>query len=241
MKKTRKNKRREITPSARWSSKQAYEDALRLYRSDRHLEAWRKLKPFTESEEPTVGVMKLFVDICDQIVRVPATAFLARSWTWRMMFGKSPPFRERGPYLHTSMPKPSITEKRRKAIALVLEDKLSPTQAGRALNFTRPAVERWVREYLARHPDGPPPESSYARACLVSLSPPQERMLEPCSPSPTPVAAFVAIRLDDEVVPAPPSPITVEILTGNGFVMRLQLPTVYDVAMLLRSLEAESC
>jgi transposase-like protein len=135
------------------------------------------------------------------------------------------------------MPKPSITEKRRKAIALVLEDKLSPTQVGRALNFTRPAVERWVREYLARHPDGPPPESSYGRACLVSLSPPREQ----CPPSPAPATAFVAIRLDDEVIPAPPSPISVEILTVSGFVMRLQLPTVYDVAMLLRSLEAESC
>jgi hypothetical protein len=139
------------------------------------------------------------------------------------------------------MPKPSITEKRRKAIALVLEDKLSPTQAGRALNFTRHAVERWVREYLARHPDGPPPESSYSRACLVSLSPPRERMLEPCPPSFPPATAFVAIRLDDEVASAPPSPISVEILTGNGIAVRLQLPSVYDVAMLLRSLEVKSC
>jgi hypothetical protein len=139
------------------------------------------------------------------------------------------------------MPKSYITEKRRKAIALVVEDKLSPTQAGRALNFTGRAVERWVREHLALHPDGPPPESSYARACLVSLSPPQERMIEACPPSSVPVAAFVAIRLDDEVAPAPPSPISVEILTGNGIAVRLQLPSVYDVAMLLRSLEVESC
>jgi len=42
------------------------------------------------------------------------------------------------------------TQKRRKAIALVLEDKLTPSQVAHALNYTGRAVRLWVRAYYTR-------------------------------------------------------------------------------------------
>jgi transposase-like protein len=122
----------------------------------------------------------------------------------------------------------SSTQKRNKAIALVIEDKLTPSQVARALGYTVRAVKRWVGEYLALHPSGASPESTYAPVCLESLS------------LPVKAPAFVAVRLEDEDTPAPTG-ISLEIHTRNHFMLRLQVPSVHDVALLLQSLETERC
>ena len=121
----------------------------------------------------------------------------------------------------------SSTQKRNKAIALVIEDKLTPSQVAQAFGYTVRAVKRWVGEYLAIHPSGKPPESSYAPVCLESLYPVKE-------------PAFVPVRIEDEATPEPMA-ISLEIHTRNHFILRLQLPSVQEVAALLHSLEAERC
>ena len=126
------------------------------------------------------------------------------------------------------------TQKRRKAIALVLEEKLTPSQVARALNYTARAVRLWVREYLDLHPTGHLPESSYAPAALEVVS--QDDKAE----SPSEPFSFLPLVLDNPKV-AEPQSISVEIVTASGHAVRLGVRSVEEAAELIRTLEEDRC
>ena len=101
---------------------------------------------------------------------VPGTAFLTVFWVGGIMAGVSV-FPSFNPIVTNFIVFDSYdTQKRRKAIALVLEDKLTPSQVARALCYTARSVRLWVREYLVLHPNGPVPESSYTPPSFEPLS-----------------------------------------------------------------------
>jgi transposase-like protein len=150
------------------------------------------------------------------------------------------------------------TEKRRKAVALVLEDKLTPSQVARALCYTARSVRLWVREYLVLHPNGPVPESSYTPTSFEPLSTsPDRRMAQPSDRF-----SFLPVVLDAStgrsaestiggdhpfasVTDAPrcaiPQPSSCEIVTPGGYTIRVFNRSVNEAGELIRSLEETPC
>jgi len=149
------------------------------------------------------------------------------------------------------------TEKRRKAIALVLEDKLTPSQVARALNYTSRAVRIWVREYLVLHPNGPVPESSYTPTSFEPLSTsPDRRMAQPSDTfsflpvvldASTGRSAKSTVGGDDPFVSVADAPqrtesqaVSFEIVTPGGYTIRVFDRSVSEAGELIRSLEETS-
>jgi hypothetical protein len=132
------------------------------------------------------------------------------------------------------------TQKRRKAIALVLEDKLTPSQVARALNYTGRAVRLWVREYLALYPNGPVPDSSCTPPSFDPLSTsPDRRMAQPSD-----TFSFLPVVLD---APTPqsttePRSISFEIVTPGGYTIRFfDIHSTSEAAELIRTLGGKPC
>ena len=114
-----------------------------------------------------------------------------------------------------NLPEPDI---QRLAVELVLHFHKTPSQASRICGCGISAVQRYVAEYVRQqsHEDGDHLDTGV----------------------PT---SFVPVLLDDESIPVPSTFVPLDILTANGLTLRLQLPSLRDVALLLRELEVETC
>ena len=134
------------------------------------------------------------------------------------------------------MPESYTDSLRRRAVRLVLEKGLMPGNVAKILRCSSPAVRRWVDEHLDQEFTPLPAIGT----SLEPVSPNKESAVADSLPGAT-GTPFVPVRLEGDAVPMLSAPISLDILTRNGLTLRLQLPSVQDVAALLQSLEGESC
>ena len=138
---------------------------------------------------------------------------------------------------------PHRTRLRQRAVALVLEKKLTCEEAAKMLDCSPRGVRCWVQEHLGRTVVDPLLSLSGRLKEIETFSPPQE--LPPSdsnsvqNQSVAVDSVFVPLVFDADIQVIQSVP--VDITMPNGCTIHLQLESLESVAALFRALEVSSC